>query len=126
MRQLAIIILTLLTVTSFGQDNDSVKEGIFVTEPMPSYPGGPDSLWTFIKKNTKYPKGTLDYTGTVYVGFVVTEDGSLTNFKVMKGLCDICDENAIETLRKMPNWIPALIDNKPIRARIVLPVKYAQ
>jgi Gram-negative bacterial TonB protein C-terminal len=91
---------------------------------MPSYPGGIDSLKTFIKKNLKYQEGRTDYVGVVYVGFTVKEDGSTTDFKVVRGLCDICDKNAIETLEKMPKWIPALIDDKPTRSRMVFPVKY--
>jgi protein TonB len=126
MRQLITIILLLPTLTSFAQDKRSSDTTvcIFVTDPVPSYPGGIDSLRAFIKKNLKYPKGRVDYVGTVYVGFLVQEDGSTTDFKVIKGLCEVCDKNAIETLEKMPKWIPALIDEKPIRTRMIVPVKY--
>jgi periplasmic protein TonB len=126
MRRLTIILLTLLSSTSFGQAKDALDstDGILVTNPMPSYPGGIDSLRTFITKNLKYPKGRVDYVGVVYVGFTVREDGSATDFKVVKGLCDICDKNAIETLEKMPKWVPAILDNKPTRTRMILPVKY--
>ena len=50
MRQLTILILTLSTLTSFGQDKDSVNY-IFVEEPMPSYPGGLVEMKNFIKTN---------------------------------------------------------------------------
>ncbi|HYI77216.1 MAG TPA: TonB family protein [Chryseolinea sp.] len=126
MTQLIIVILTLLTVASFGQEKDSVQHYIFITEQMPSYPGGLDSLKDFIKKNTKYPNGTADYVGTVYVELTVIEDGSLTDFKIVRALCDACDKNAIETLKKMPKWIPATVNEKPTRTRMVIPVKYAE
>jgi hypothetical protein len=126
MKRLVIIILTLLTVTSFGQDKDSVQNYIFVTEPVPSYPGGLDSLKAFIKRNTRYPKGTADYVGSVFVEFTIIEDGSPTDFKIVRGLCDICDKNPIETLKKMPQWIPAMVNDKPTRTRMVLPVKYLE
>jgi periplasmic protein TonB len=126
MRQLTTIILICFTLTSFGQDKDSTETTnyMFVSDPMPSYPGGIDSLRTVIKRNLKYPKGKVDYAGVVYVEFVVTEDGSTTDFKVVKGLCDICDKNAIETLKKMSKWTPAMVNDKPIRTRLILPVKY--
>lgn len=126
MRRLTTIILICFTLTSFGQDKDSTETTnyMFVSDPMPSYPGGIDSLGTVIKRNLKYSKGKVDYAGVVYVEFVVTEDGSTTDFKVVKGLCDICDKNAIETLKKMSKWTPAMVNDKPIRTRLILPVKY--
>ena len=126
MRQWTTILLLLFTLTSFGQDKNSTDSSTFVcvADPMPSYPGGIDSLRTFIKRNLKYPKGTVDYVGVVYVGFVVTENGSTTDFKIVKGLCEMCDKNAIEALKKMPKWIPAIVDNKPTRTRVTLPVKH--
>lgn len=127
MKYLTIIILISLTTISFGQNRDSIAQNyIYVTDPMPSYPGGFDSLRTFIKRNLKYPKGAADYVGTVYVAFTIIEDGSPTDFKIVKGLCETCNINAIETLKKMPNWIPAMVNDKPTRTRMVLPVKYGQ
>ena len=127
MRNLATVIMTLLTLTSFGQDKDSIQENhIFITDPMPSYQGGFDSLRTFIKRNLKYPSGTADYVGTVYVEFTIIEDGSATDFKIAKGLCETCDKNAIKILKKMPNWIPAMANDKPTRTRMILPIKFGQ
>jgi hypothetical protein len=126
MKKLATVILIFLTLTSFGQDKEQSDSTnyIFITDPMPSYPGGIDSLRTFIKRNLKYPKGTVDYVGIVYVSFLVKEDGSATEFKIVKGLCDPCDKNAIEALEKMPKWTPAMVNDKPTKTRMVLPVKY--
>lgn len=126
MRYLTIIILILFALPSFGQDKDSSDsvDHTLVTDPMPSYPGGLDSLRMFIKRNLKYPKGTVSYVGVVYIAFIVTEDGSTTDFKVVKGLCDICDKNAIETLKKMPKWIPAMVGDRPTKTKMIVPVKF--
>jgi protein TonB len=126
MRKLTTIIPVLLALTSFGQEKGSSDSTnyILITDPMPSYPGGLDSLRTFVKRNLKYPKGTVDYVGVVYVGFIVKEDGSATEFKIVKGLCGICDKNTIETLEKMPKWMPAMVNDKPTRTKVILPVKF--
>ena len=126
LRQLTTIILILFALNSFGQDKDLSDSAnhIFITDAMPSYPGGTDSLRTFIKRNLKYPKGTADYVGVVYISFMVTEDGSTTDFKVAKGLCEICDKNAIETLEKMPKWIPAMVGDRPTKTRMIASVKF--
>jgi hypothetical protein len=98
MRQLTTIILTLLTLTSFGQEKDSVDSinYIFVEEPMPSYPGGHAKMIKFIKKNLKYPKDSRTVQGKVYVEFVVNDTGSLSDFRVVKGLANSFDNSALE------------------------------
>lgn len=126
MTRLITIILTLIALTSFGQDKNSTDSTtcLFITDPMPSYPGGYGALKDFIKENLKYPKGKTDYVGTVYVSFVVKEDGSTDEFKIVKGLCETCDKNAIETLKKMPNWTPAMLNDKPTSTKMIVPVKF--
>lgn len=126
MRQLTTIILALLTLTSFGQEKDLVDSTnyIFVTEPMPSYPGGHSEMLKFIKENLKYPRDSKTVQGKVYVEFVVNDNGSLSDFRVVKGLADSFDNSALETVKKMPNWIPAKKDNKPIKTKIVVPITF--
>jgi periplasmic protein TonB len=126
MKYLTVTILSLLTLTSFGQDKDSVNstEYVFVSEPMPSYPGGHAEMNEFIKRNLKYPKDSGTVQGKVYIEFVVNENGSLSDFRVVKGLVDSFDNSALKTVKKMPNWIPAKRDNKPVRTKIVIPITF--
>jgi protein TonB len=126
MRQLPAIVLTLLTLTSFGQDKDSINSTthIFINEPMPGYPGGHAEMTKFIKKNLKYPRDSRTIQGKVYIEFVVNETGSLSDFRVVKGLTDSFDNSALETVKKMPNWIPAKRDNKSILTKIVIPITF--
>ena len=86
MRQLTSIILTFLTLTSFGQDKDSTDttNNIFVSEPMPSYVGGHGEVIKFIRKNLKYPRDSRTAQGKVFVEFVVNENGSLSDFELSK------------------------------------------
>jgi protein TonB len=117
----------LFTVTAGCQEQDLInsnEKSVCYVERQPKFPGGFDSFKNFIKQNLEYPRAIAEYEGTVYVEFVVNEDGSLTDFKIIRGLCDICDNNAIETLKKMPTWIPARVDNKAIKSKIVIPVSY--
>jgi len=83
-----------------------------------------DSLKIFMQKNTHYPAGRADYAGSVFVSFIVHEDGTLSGFEVLKSLSPGCDNNALAVLKKMPKWIPATEGGKPIASRMVLPVKF--
>ena len=128
MRQpiIAISILVLITSNALGQDKDSLhaNETIFVSEPQPSYPGGYVEMSKFFKKNLKYPKDSRTVKGKVFIEFIVNVDGSLSDFKILKGLGEPFDSSALETIKKMPNWIPAKRDNKPILSKMVMPVTF--
>ena len=118
--------ISMLTIWSYGQQMDSVKNEEFICtfEPSASFPGGYDSLYRFIGQNLKYPTRSEEYVGIVFIEFTVNENGSLTDFRVVKGLCDPCDESAIETMKRMPNWIPAKMRNKLVKTKMVIPIKY--
>jgi protein TonB len=126
MKYLTFTILVLLALTSYGQDKDSVHSivCIFVSEPLPNYPGGYAEMNEFIKRNLKYPKDSRTVQGKVYIEFVVNENGSLSDFRVARGLVDSFDNSALETVKKMPNWIPAKKNNKPIRTKMVIPIAF--
>ena len=126
MRQLTIVVLILLRLTSFGQDknSDDSTTCIFPIEPMPSYPGGHSEMINFIKKNLKYPMASRTVLGKVYVEVVVNVNGSLSDFKIVKGLGDSFDNSALQTVKKMPNWTPAKRGEKSIRTKIVIPITF--
>jgi protein TonB len=126
MKLLTTIILILLTLTLFGQDKDSTKsiEYIFITEPMPSYPGGHAQMINFIRHNLSTPRGYKKIKGKVFIEFFVNEDGSLSDFKIAKGLADALDKSALRTVMMMPKWIPAKRDEKPIRTKMTIPITF--
>jgi len=126
MRQLTTIVLTLLTLTSFGQDKGSTDTTsyIFVSEPMPSYPGGHAEMIKFIKRNLKYPRDSTTVHGKVFIEFVVNENGSLSDFRVVKGLVDSFDNSALETVKRMPKWIPAERDDKSVKTKMVIAITF--
>ena len=126
MKILTIIIPMLLTLISFGQDKDSTKstEDIFITEPVPSYPGGQGQMNNFIRHNLATPRDYRKVKGQVFIEFVVNEDGSLSEFRVVKGLVDALDKSALRTVMMMPNWIPATRDDKPFRTKMIIPITF--
>src|SRR5688572_19413225 len=95
MRLLIFVILALITVPSLGQEKNSADTVIFISEPMPSYPGGVAEMQRFIKQNLRYPAGTEDVQGKVYVEFAVNEDGSISDVRIVKGLTEPYNNNAM-------------------------------
>ncbi len=57
-----------------------------------------------------YPKAAVmdNIEGTVEVAFYIQKDGSLTDFKVLKGLGYGCDEQVIEHIKSAGKWRPGI------------------
>ena len=67
---------------------------------------------------TKLPEGVKK--SYVQVEFIVDKDGVPTNFKVLKGPKDEDFADAlIEEMEKMPEWKPALLNDKPVPKKMV-------
>ena len=97
-----------------------------VVDTEPQFPGGKDALERFIRDNLRYPQMALDnrVQGKVYVTFVVEEDGSISNPKLLRDIGVLCGEEAIRMVKSMPKWKPGMKDGKPVRVQYNLPVRF--
>ncbi|MEI7980830.1 MAG: M56 family metallopeptidase [Bacteroidota bacterium] len=105
-----------------GSSKDNVTPDV-----MPKYPGGDDARMKFMLENIKYPEKAKRDTiqGKVFIQFVVEPDGTLTNFKIMRGIGGGCDEEALRVVKLMPKWIPAQKNGKSVKTEFVFPIKFA-
>lgn len=109
------------TATS-GSTNNSAVTGDGNTiysnvEVYPQYPGGPKGLKKYLSDNVQYPEiaHKNNITGTVWVVFVVNQDGSVSDVKVEKGIGGGCDQEAIRVVQGMRRWKPGMDGGKPVR-----------
>lgn len=106
-------------------DPDSSK--IFgAAEEMPSFPGGEKALMQYIKDNTYYPEEMCEGAaqGRVMVGFVINEDGSISDVKVLRSLTPECDEVAVKIVNGMPKWNPGKQNGKAVKTKYTVPVSF--
>jgi Gram-negative bacterial TonB protein C-terminal len=123
LRVLLLSTFLLIHTYSVAQEQDSIEEEDFcISQPSPSFPGGADSLKLFIKRNLKKPEG--HHVGKVFIQFIIDKDGYPTDFRVIKGLCQQCDENALEVLKKMPKWIHHPYVEKPRKMKLIVPIVF--
>lgn len=97
-----------------------------VVERMPSFPGGDAALFKFLNDNVKYPVIAQEngIQGRVICQFVVNRDGSIVDVEVVRSVDPSLDKEAIRVIKSMPNWIPGLQRNKPVRVKYTLPVNF--
>ncbi len=93
-------------------------------EIMPEFPGGAQKLSEFISANLKYPESAKKnkIEGKSIIEFIVNEDGSLSNFKVIKSLNQECDAEALRILEAMPKWKPGGMLNDTMKVRYTIPL----
>ena len=63
---------------------------------------------SFFNDNIIYPAKArrMGIEGRVFVQFVVSQDGSLTDIIAIKGIGSGCDKEAERVIGIMPNWSP--------------------
>lgn len=110
----------------FWNDDGTPVEGDMVTELMPQFVGGVDSLMKYLRKNTRYPVFAQDQgiSGTVRVNFLVAEDGSIENARITESDHSLLDQEALRVVKGMPKWIPGKEHNRPVRLSYTLPIHF--
>jgi protein TonB len=99
----------------------------FVDE-IAEFPGGKAEMIAYLATNIKYPENALKLglQGKCYLRFIVSENGYISNVKVMRGVpdCPECDKEAIRVVKSMPNWIPGKLNGKAVNSVFNLPVAF--
>lgn len=116
------------TLIRSAVDTDSIENSkIFGgVEEMPSFPGGMAALMKYIKDNLRYPEICREGAamGRVNVVFIVNEDGSLSDVKVIRSIIPELDKEAIRVVKSMPKWNPAKQNGKAVKMKYVVSVNF--
>ncbi len=97
-----------------------------VVEQQPEFPGGMKGLTTYMAKNLKYPEAAAkaNVRGRVFVSFIVTKTGEITDVQILKGIGYGTDEEAIRVVQNMPNWTPAKQNGQLVNVKYNLPINF--
>lgn len=98
-----------------------------VDPDMPAtFPGGEFKMVEYLRDNLKYPESAKKkgIEGKVYIQFVVEKDGSIADVKVMRGVCEELDAEAVRVIKAMPKWKPGEQEGKPVRTTMMLPINF--
>ena len=103
--------------------NNNSNIPVVWVEQMPQFIGDMNG---YISNHIHYPaQASSDgTTGKVIVEFVVNEDGSVSNVKVLRGIGGGCDEEAVRVVSGMPVWKPGKQNGKPVKVLFRLPITF--
>lgn len=110
---------------SFGSEQ-SDDEIFAVVESMPEFPGGMQTLMTWLQNNINYPSICIEkgVQGSVITRFVVDIDGSITDPVVVYSADPYLDREALRVVKSMPKWTPGVQEGKKVRVVYTLPVQF--
>jgi TonB family protein len=101
---------------------DSIYNGI---DQQAEFQGGMEAFGKYLQENLKYPVTTqkANIGGKVYTEFVVNKDGSVSDFKTLKGIGYGCDEEAIRVL-KAAQWNAGKHKGEVVSSKFVVPINF--
>ena len=127
----SLFIALFLCLPLFAQKESVPRidsEGVYlIPDEMPKFPGGMQAMMKYLATNVKYPveaqkKGV---SGRVIIQFVVMEDGTPGQGKVVRGVDPLLDEEALRVVKTMPKWSPGMADGKAVKVRFTIPVMFS-
>ncbi len=97
-----------------------------VVEEPPLFPGGETALYKWLNDNLNYPRISQDngVQGRVFVRFVVTQNGSISDASVIRSLDSYTDKEALRVVRAMPRWNPGKMNGVAVKTYFVLPITF--
>ena len=116
----------LLISPSFDKADENKNTVYRSVEQMPRFPGGEAALVKYLESHINYPpeaaKNKIE--GHVIVQFVVKNDGSIGEVKVVRSLEKDLDKEAIRVIKSLPKFTPGRQDGKEVSVWYTLPVKF--
>lgn len=125
-----LFIALLVCLPSLAQQKPVEKvdsDGVYLMpDQLPEFPGGIQAMMKFLSTNIKYPveaqkKGI---SGRVIVQFVIMEDGTLDQAKVIRGVDPLLDEEALRVVKSMPKWKPGMDRGEAVKVRFTAPIMF--
>jgi periplasmic protein TonB len=112
-------------VAAPAEEDNSIQNNAAVESPA-EFPGGQTEMMKWIYANVKYPAIAREngIQGRVVVSFVVEKDGSISNPKVLKGVNELLDKEAVRVIKEMPKWKAGRQGEKNVRCAFTMPVSF--
>lgn len=120
----AITLLFSSPIFAQTQSTDSFSPVGVSAEPA-EYIVGINEFSKYVSDHIIYPKelSNTKIEGTIHVYFEVDTNGVIDNVRIIKGINEILDNEAIRVVKASPHWKPAMQGSKRVRVRYRIPVK---
>ncbi|HOG19306.1 MAG TPA: energy transducer TonB [Salinivirgaceae bacterium] len=146
-KNLKIKSITALVVCGFivscgsntGKQQEQQSEEITQEEPQAFEVSTSDSIYLVSEEQTGWAgteeerlekltpdpkKFKVTEKQTVFVSFVIEKDSTASSFKIVKGVNEELDKEALRLVESIEKWIPAVSEGKVVRSAFTYPVQF--
>lgn len=104
---------------------DNKNAAVYV-EQMPEFPGGQDSLISFIARNIKYPTKAIadSLEGKVVAKFIVNTNGSISDATILYDIGGGCGDEVLRVIKLMPKWNAGKQNGRTVAVYYNMPVAF--
>ncbi len=96
-------------------------------ERAPKFQGGDaEAFANWVRDHMVYPKKAHEdgIQGRVMVQYAIDTDGTVCDVKVMRGVHELLDAEAVRVVSSSPKWEPAIQDGKPVKITFMIPLVF--
>lgn len=98
-------------------------------DQYPTFLGSADPrkfLEQWVYQYLKYPQAAVrnGVQGRVMVQFIINKDGKVSDVKVIKGVSDELDAEAVKVISASPKWKPGRVNGEKVRSSMTIPVEF--
>ena len=109
--------------TEATEDDEPVPFQLVETKPM--FNGGDANNFSkWVNAHLIYPEDAkkAGKQGRVIVQFTVSKTGKMTNVRVLRGICQSLDEEALRVVKASPEWKPGVMNGKDVDVTYIFPI----
>lgn len=92
-------------------------------EIKPNFPGGIAKFYDYFISHFKISEENKKVSGKIFVSFVVDTNGDLYDIKILRGINETLDKEALKVLEASPKWIPGEHHSQKVKVAYSLPIK---
>jgi protein TonB len=117
----------IIVIDKPGKGIDTTGTALPPTDFPTDWPKFNGNLAQWLSSHLEYPGYAKDIgiSGTVYVSFIVDEEGNVGEAKIIRDIGGGCGDKALQAVKQMPQWTPGRLNGKPAKVRYNLPVKFS-
>ncbi|MGB4847667.1 MAG: energy transducer TonB [Saprospiraceae bacterium] len=111
---------TIVGVSNYFENNASLH----YIAPVDSIAGF--TMYSFLYSKIRYPAKAREngISGQVILSFTITKEGNVEDIIVLRGANILLDKEAVRVIRQLSFSNPGMLDGKPVKICVKLPVKY--
>jgi len=91
-------------------------------QPVDGYP----ALYEYFAKNLQYPEAArvAEAKGSVLIEFYIDKEGRPDQIRILQGVREDINEEAIRLIKSMPLWSPAQVNGEPVATKHTMPLNF--